>query len=309
MRKAQVLWLLVSVAALAGCGGAGSSTTNPDRQVESPAPPAPPGWTISDGPTSYDSETLFEYLNGGAPLYLKYGFTSLTQTRYQLGDDPFASVTLDVFEMGSELGAFGVYRSILPPEADLMGWGAEGYRSGSVAAAWKGSVYVHGEADDDRPELIEGLGHVMEEAVASLQGSVALPSIFEVFPRDRLKAGSERYYAADLFGHAFLPGGFVADYEVDGGEAEVFFSRLGSVAEAKEALERLRAHEEQWGEVGDDIDDLGDGGFRCVDPGLGPGIAVRRGTHVVGVHGHGSGDALVRELLTRLPLENDSDPP
>lgn len=309
MKKASVFLVSVSIAALAGCGGAGNGPAHPGGLVEGQPPPAPPGWTISEGPTSYDGESLFEYLNGGAPLYLKYGFRSLTQTRYQLGDDPFASVTLDIFDMGSELGAFGLYRSILPPDPDTMEWGAEGYRSGTIAAAWKGSVYVHAEADDDRPELVAGLDHAVGLAVAAIEGSVSLPPILEVFPREDLRAGSERYVAADLFGHAFLPGGFVAGYEIDGGEVELFFSRMGSAAEAEEALGLLRAHEEKWGEVGDDLDGPGEGGFRFTDPGLGSGLAVRSGTYVVGVHGDGGGDGLVRELLTRLPLGDDPEPP
>lgn len=302
MKTASLLSvILVAVAALAGCGAAGKGDVRSDVLLEGQPPPAPPGWSISEGPTSYDSETLFEYLNGGAPLYLEYGFKSLTQTRYQLGDDPFASVTLDVYDMGSELGAFGIYRSILPPGPDLMSWGAEAYRSATVAAAWKGSVYVHGEADDDRSELVEGLDHVMGLAVEAIAGSESLPSMLDVLPREGLRVGSERYLAANLFGHAFLPGGFVADYEFDGGNVEVFFSRLGSAAEAEEALERLRAHEEQWGEVGENIDDLGDGGFSFIDPGLGEGLVVRSGVYVVGVHGGGRGDDIVRDVVSRLP--------
>jgi hypothetical protein len=236
-------------------------------------------------------------------LYLRYGFTSLTQTRYQLGDDPFASITLDVFDMGSELGAFGLYRSILSPEPDTMEWGAEGYRSGTVAAAWKGTVYVHGEADEDGPALVACLDHVMGLAVEAIEGSVALPPILDVFPRDGLRAGSERFVAADLFGHAFLPGGFVAGYEVDGSQSELFFSLMGSAAAAEDALGRLRAHQEQWGQVGADVNDLGSGGFRFTDPGLGEGLLIRSGNSIAGVHGVADGDDLVRELVTRLPLD------
>jgi len=303
MRKATRLLVFFSVVALAGCGGEGGGPAHSEGRVDGRHPLVPPGWSISEGPTSYDAESLFEYLNGGAPLYLDYGFQNLTQTRYQLGDDPFASVTLDVYDMGSEVGAFGLYRSIVPPEPDIMSWGAEGYRSGTVAAAWKGTFYVHAEADDDRPELVAGLDHVMGRAVAAIQGSVALPPILEVFPRDGLRAGSERYVAADLFGHAFLPGGFVAGYESDGGEVELFFSEVGSAVEAKEALGLLRAHEEQWGEVEADIDGFGEGGFRFTDPGLGPGVVTCSGSWIAGAHGAGPTDDLVRGLLTRLPRD------
>jgi hypothetical protein len=301
MKTASSLSTAIFLAALAACGGRADVAPPPEGASGFQAPTPPPGFHISEGPTVYDSESLFQYLDGGAPLYLKYGFQSLTQTRYQLGDDPFASVTLDVYDMGSELGAFGIYRSIAAPGAAIEDWGAEGSRSGTVAAAWKGSFYVQGEADDGRPELVGGLEHLMALAVGAIRGSVALPSDLDVLPREGLRAGSERYVAADLFGQAFLPGGVTAAYEVDGGQVELFYSRLGGVAEAVQALERLRAHEQQWGEVEADVDQLGDGGFRFTDPGLGSGVFIRNGSSIAGFHGDGDGDDLVRELLTRLP--------
>ena len=78
---------------------------------------------MAEGPRIYDSETLFEYLNGGAPLYLDFGFQSMVHARYQLGDDSLSSVTIDVYDMGSDLGAFGLYRSARPPEAEGPGVG------------------------------------------------------------------------------------------------------------------------------------------------------------------------------------------
>jgi hypothetical protein len=50
-------------------------------------------------------------------------------------------------------------------------------------------------------------------------------------------------------------------------------------------MAELRAHHDQWGEIVDDIDSIGDGGFRFSDPGLGSGAVVSTGFFVVGVHG------------------------
>ncbi len=293
-------WIAVFFVVLAGCGGGPEPPALSEDSTDGSAPPPPAGWIVVEGPTPYNADSLFEYLNGGAPLYLKYGFQGLTQTRYQLGDDPFASVTLDIYDMGSELGAFGVYRSILPPGVDVEDWGVEGYLTGTVAAAWRGSVYIHGEADDDRPELVDVLGHVVSSAVEAVAGQDALPAVLEVLPHESLVPGSERYVAADLFGHAFLPGGVVASYDIDGVEAQLFFSELADAAKAAEALERLRRHQEEWGDVGAEITDLGEGGFRFVDPGLGAGMVVRAGDVVAGVHGPTDADHLVHELLMNL---------
>ncbi len=267
-----------------------------------PAASSMDGWQITDGPTNYDSEGLFEYLNGGAPLYLDFGFEGMVHVRYQLGDDSLSSVTLDVYDMGSDLGAFGLYRSGRPPGAEVRDWGAEGFRSGTVAAAWKGDVFTQAQADDDRPELIEAMEDMVAQVTKSVSGSTSLPQIVHLLPSDGLVSLSERLVAKDLMSHAFLPGGVVATYEVADKEGTLFFSELAGEPAVTEAMAGLRAHHEQWGEIGEDIDSIGDGGFRFSDPGLGTGAVVSTGFYVVGVHGSLPSDVQM-DLLGRL-VEN-----
>lgn len=300
MRRARLFPLVVSFVVLAGCGREPSSSVS-DVPAGVQPPTAPSGWRVADGPTFFTDESLFEYLNGGAPMYLDYGFKGLTQVRYQRGDDPFASVTLDFYDMGSKLGAFGLYRSIRPHEVSNRNWGAEGYRSGTVAASWSGAIYVQGEADDDRPELVEGLERLIAHAIDGAGGTGLLPTELSALPVGGRVRGSERYVAADLFGHAFLPGGFVATYTIGEDEFEIFFSTMPGPVEAGETLDLLRAFEQQHGEIGAEVADLGDGGFRFFDPGLGDGLFARYGNHIVGAHGSANADGYVRELVELLP--------
>ncbi len=277
---------LVVLAFLVSCSPAPAPPeTGSDAIALLPQPATLDGWAVAEGPVSYDSDGLFEYLNGGAPLYLKYGFEELAHARYQQGEDEFASVTIDVFQMSSELGAFGLYSSVRPPAAVPREWGAEGYRSGSVAAAWRGSVYVHAEADEDRPELIDALERMVESICQTAGGTTSSPSILEPLPDRGLVKGSEQYIAEDLLGHAFLPGGVLARYEIDGKTAALFFSDIGLPHKADQALGSLRMHEEQWGEVVEEISTPGRGRLLFVDPGLGPGTAIVVGRHVAGVYG------------------------
>lgn len=243
------------------------------------------GWRIADGPTEHDSESLYEYLNGGAPLYLKYGFRGMVHVRYQLRDDSLSSVTLDVYDMESEVGAFGLHRSGRPEDAEVRDWGAEGYRSGIVAAAWRGSFAIHAEADIDDPELIGAMEAMVADVAAGVAGTTSPPAIIDMLPRDGLVPWSERIVAEDMMSHAFLPGGVLASYQVDGLDGKLFFSELPTEAAAADAMVELRAHHQQWGEVVADIDSIGDGGFRFSDPGLGPGAVISSGSFVVGVHG------------------------
>lgn len=269
-----------------GCGsGEEPAGGDPGLGALLPAASSMEGWQVAEGPRDYDSETLFEYLNGGAPLYLDFGFQSMVHARYQLGDDSLSSVIVDVYDMGSDLGAFGLYRSARPPDAEARRWGAEGYRSETVAAAWKGSISIHAQADDNRPELIEAMESLVAQIAKSVVGGTSLPQIVDLLPSEGLVPGSERIIAKDLMSHAFLPGGVLATYEVAGDEGTLFFSELSGEAAVTEAMTGLRAHQQQWGEIGDDIDSMGNEGFHFSDPGLGSGAVVSSGSYVVGVHG------------------------
>ena len=241
------------------------------------------GWTVAEGPVEHSPEGLWEYLNGGAPLYLGYGFRRLAHVRYQLGDDELASITLDVFDMGSELGAFGIYSSGRPPGVEFKQWGAEGYRSGYLAAAWKGSHYVHAEADDDRTALIERLESLVAAVCDEITGDSALPEVIGWLPAEGLVAHSERYIAEDLLGHSFLPGGVLADYEIYGHKVQLFFSDLERAEAADEAIAQLRDHRSKWSEIIEEPPEVGADGYRFTHPGLGSGSVVRIGRFVAGV--------------------------
>jgi len=241
------------------------------------------GWRLVEGPVRYGPDRLYDYLDGGAERYLGYGFRELVHVRFQLGEDPLACVTLDLFDMGGAPGAFGLFRSALPPDAVPEPWCTEGYSSGTVAAAWRGSLYLHGEADDTRPELLATLSALIGEVCGRAPGEAVLPAFLAPLPVEGLVAQSERWVAADLLGHAFLPGGVTAAYRLDGHEARLFFSDLGSEAAAGQALETLRAHWAERATVAE-LPSPGRGGFRYSDERLGSGSAVADGRFVSGVH-------------------------
>ncbi|KPK59066.1 MAG: hypothetical protein AMS21_10215 [Gemmatimonas sp. SG8_38_2] len=254
------------------------------------------GWNIGAGPDDYLPENLYEYIDGAAPRYLAYGFRKLVHVRYELEGDPLSSVRLDIFDMGSRLGAFGLYRSLKPAEAVPQDWGAEGHRSGTVAAAWKDRIYVQGEADDDRTAVVSVLDRLMSWVCGEVAGDNSLPTILASLPSEGLVPQSERYVAVDLLGHAFLPGGVLATYDMAGDEARLFFSDLGSEALAAEAMAQFRTHQSQWGVVVRDVRTIGAGGFQFSDPGLGSGIVVGTSHFVAGIYGDLPYDAQERLL-------------
>ena len=296
---------LLVAAALLACGqrDTGAPAAAVDLRGLLPDPSTLAGWRAAAGPVEFTPATLFEYLDGGAERYLKHGFRALVQVRYEAAADVRAAVTLDVYDMGSDLGAFGIYSSLRPVAADFRQWGAEGYLFGPVAAAWKGRVLVHAEADDERPEQVALLERLVAHVCASLPAPAVRPAILDRLPAAGLVPRSERYVAADLLGHEFLPGGVLASYEIGGRRGEAFFSDLGDAATVARALAQLQAHYSQRGEVLPGAPSIGAGGFRFAASGLGTGTVTGAGRFVAGVHGDllaEARDDLLARLVARL---------
>ena len=309
--RASVAVRLTTFVALLTCGrGPGSPTTSAPldlaplvSQVGSLS-----GWKTVEGPEAYSPETLFEALDGGAPVYLAYGFRQLLRVRYQVAADSLAYVTFDLFDMGTPLGAFGIFRSALPASAPQRPWGTEGYRFGTVAAAWKGAIYVHAEADADRPALVDALERGVARACDAVAGETGLPRILAPLPLAHLVPRSERYVARDLLGHDFLPDGVVANYRIDERESELFFSELASPAAARAAFGRLRDHHAARGAVAGGRPDIGSDGFRFSDGVSGGGTAVRAGQFVAGVRGDVPAPTQ-EQLLARLVANLEANGP
>ncbi len=301
VRGRHTVLFLAMVVGISGCAGNGP-TEPAEPTIANLLPPLAElsGWTVADGPVEYSPDTLYEYLNGGAERYQSHGFRRLLHIRYQLGGDPLACVTLDVYDMGSELGAFGIYSAARPVGLPPRQWGAEGYGTGTIAGAYKGSIFIHGEADDDRPELVEMLEELMSSVAGAADGSTSPPAILGILPQTHRQAGSERYVPSNLLGHSFLPGGVLASYEIDGRRAELFFTDFGAEAEAVAAMAALRAHFESRKTIASGEPTFGDDGFRTSDPVFGQGSVVRSATLITGIHGDlpiDDGEDILRRLI------------
>ena len=79
--------------------------------------PVPSGWTAIDEEYRYDRENLWEYINGAAELFLSYGFSELIVLDVEKGD---SGLTLSVHDMGSSLGAFGIFEREKPSTGDQL---------------------------------------------------------------------------------------------------------------------------------------------------------------------------------------------
>jgi len=107
-----------------------------------PQPDAAAGWAWREQPRTYAPDTLYEYINGAADLYLSYGFEEVAVADYVQTEGADGWITVDIYDMGAPLHAFGIYGSERPPDVEAFPVGAQGYVCEGLIAFWQGDYYV-----------------------------------------------------------------------------------------------------------------------------------------------------------------------
>jgi hypothetical protein len=151
-------------------------------------------WRVSEADAVYDRETLYDYMNGGAEVYLSYDFRRVTVRRFIGPND--GEIVLDVYEMGSSPEAFGVFStSIEDPEAGL-GQGSE--FGGGLLKFWKGDYFVSAVnmgVDEEADAALLEIGKVVDAAMSS---TGPLPDLFNLLPGEGLNERTTSFFHSDV---------------------------------------------------------------------------------------------------------------
>lgn len=193
------------------------------------------GWTRDGEPDSYFPESLFEYINGGADVYLSYDFEEVATLSYT-GQEK-SSITIDIYRHSDLRNAFGIYSQEKSLTADFVSIGTEGYYDAGVLNFFHGPYYVKLMGfylgNKDKQLLMEAAG----EIAAKLGGTPGFPEALACFPGEGRVPHSERYLARDVLGYGFLHSAYTADYEADRFRGRIFIFEAADEADAKKMLD------------------------------------------------------------------------
>ena len=148
------------------------------------------GWKKAAPPDTYDKTNLFDYIDGGAELYISYNFQKLLAVRYKGAGDE--EIVIDMFDMGNSYNAYGLFSHGREREDGLAGQGSE-YNAG-LLAFWKDRCYVSILAypeTEAKKTLVLGLGRKLAEAIPQ-EGE--LPPVLGLLPKPDLIPESVRYF-------------------------------------------------------------------------------------------------------------------
>ena len=231
-----ILAVLAVVLLLAPAGGlAQEREGSPELAVLVPRVDA---WTRTESPRSYFPESLFEYIDGAAESYLSYDFRELLVVDLEKKGTE-ATLTLEIYDMGSPGNAFGIFGAERYPENRAVTIGELGYIEGEALNFMTGRFYVKMLGFGLGEETGSVLASVGAQIAAAVKVKGSLPAFVLAFPKENLVAQSEKYIKKNFMGYEFLRIGFVAPYKVGGKEFEGFFVEGGSEKDAEDMLGKL----------------------------------------------------------------------
>jgi hypothetical protein len=153
----------------------------------------PVGWYREDTLRAYAGNALFDLVDGGAGLYLEYGFVRAYVVRFA-GEE--SRVSVEVYEMKGPSEAFGLYSYLAAGSiAGRADHGQEGGQGEGFILFWKGRYVVAvTTVQGEVPKALEKFAASVDRKLPA-EGEV--PAIVRVF-RDELDASDVVYFSGVL---------------------------------------------------------------------------------------------------------------
>ncbi|MDR1130139.1 MAG: hypothetical protein LBK96_04080 [Prevotellaceae bacterium] len=182
--------------------------------------PAIRDWSISPKIEVFDSDNLYERINGAAPLFLENNFREMTSLTCTRGDD---YITVQAYRHATPEDAFGMYASERSSDMTFypnIGGEAQGDDYGLFF--FSGSIYVKMSANAKSETVANAFQEIAKGLAAKIDANASYPEIFKRFPKDGLIPHTQAYITQNYIGHEFLKPVYTSDYSLNEQKFQLF---------------------------------------------------------------------------------------
>ena len=160
----------------------------------------------------YNAESLWEYIDGDAEIYLLYDFEEVAAVYYGNGEKELA---VDLYRFKDPLHAYGLYSRLRPEEGETIDLGAEGFTSPGMLNVNKGEFILRIFGYDESLQTGLLMTNLAESIVDVLPGEETKPGAFALFPDSAKIKNTDDFYSELFVGQKFLTNVFSQDYALD----------------------------------------------------------------------------------------------
>lgn len=165
------------------------------------------GWKVASKDRTYNHKNLHDYIDGGAELYLSYGFKKALSRNYAKPGQP--DIVADLFDMESSRNAFGVFSHNRETVDKTFGQGSQ-YADG-LLLFWKDHYFVSILASPVTAESKNAVFNLARVIDANIAQEGPLPEILTLLPPQSLVEESIRYFHHYIWLNSHY---FVADQNI-----------------------------------------------------------------------------------------------
>ena len=153
------------------------------------------GWHIKDEPRTYEGDKLFLYIDGGAEIYREYGFSRVLVQDYWKGE---RSISLEIFEMATTDGAFGIFSFKRSQKGKALGVGSADSLEEYYLNFWKSRYLVTLTGMNSDQETSEGIRILARGVEEKIERSADRPGLLRALPLEGLIDSSLKYMKGKL---------------------------------------------------------------------------------------------------------------
>ncbi len=197
-------------------------------------------------PKTWNERTVFDYMNGAAELYLRYGFKLLHTASYKL---PGQTANVELYDLGSSKDAFGVFSWDTYGEHLQLGQGAR--YEGGVLRCWQDRFFIKVKGQSHSDAFKQFAIAIAEHIVRWIGKRGPLPDLISALP-SQLKPTDIRYFHCDedlnsfyyvstenVLGLSRSTEGVIADCSFGDAKVKVVIIRYPSANARNEATRQL----------------------------------------------------------------------
>ena len=166
-----------------------------------------PGSKQDGKPREFDTETLYEYMDGNSEGYFLYGFSKMRGITCKKAGP--VTLIVDLSEFKSPELAYGMFTGNLDPRLPIEKIGAGGQVVDRKVIFVKGACYaeIAAEPEGKHADLLRTAAKEWEK---KLTGSAEPPAELKWFPKEKLQPGSPRLVPQSVLGMRMLKRGYLA---------------------------------------------------------------------------------------------------
>ncbi len=222
-----------------------------------PRPSEPGAWQQQDSARLYPGEELYQLIDGGADLYLEYGFRDALAAAYAGPGDRV--VKLEIYRMKDDGAAFGVFSVVAGGKGERWRVGDEGRRFEDFALFRKGPFVVFlssVDTSDETKREIEALAGRIDAEIPERGKKPALMALLpdqapvsDAYARGPLGLSAiSSLIAGEMFGTCEAAAGTYTDHTIlllsypTGEQASGQFANLSRELERRPRYSHINVH-------------------------------------------------------------------